>query len=106
MGLVRWLSRKLEEFLESVRLDWVNEVIGGALYGLLATILLASVLGLVDRADLLPPKAKKDSMTWPLLQTVPEQARVAYEKLEPVVIDFWTDSKKALDQERQSTEPQ
>lgn len=99
MWIVRWLARRLEGFLESVRLNFINEMQGGILYALLATIILSSALGLVDRAGLLPAEHKEKSMTWPLLETVPGQAKIAWEKLRPVLEKFWHDSQDALDGE-------
>ncbi len=98
MWLVRWLARKLEGLLESINLNFVNELQGGILYAVLATIILASALGLISRAGFIPPEHREKSMTWPMLEMVPGQAQVAYEKLKPVFSKFWEDSKDAIDQ--------
>lgn len=96
MWLVRWLARKLEGFLETIKLNFINEIQGGILYALLATIILASALGLINRAGLISPETREKSMTWPLLEIVPSQAQVAYAKLKPVFNKFWNDSKDAI----------
>lgn len=97
LWLVRWLARKLEQLLQSIKLNFINELQGGFLYALLATIVLSSTLGLINRAGFIPMEHKEKSLTWPLLETVPEQARIAYTKLKPVFSKFWDDSKKAID---------
>lgn len=97
MWLVRWLARKLEAFLETIKLNFINELQGGTLYAILATIILASALGLVNRAGFISPESREKSMTWPLLEIVPSQAQVAYAKLKPVFNKFWNDSKDAIE---------
>lgn len=97
MWLVRWLARKLEDFLETIKLNFINELQGGILYAILATIILASALGLINRAGLISTESREKSMTWPLLEIVPGQAQVVYTKLKPVFNKFWNDSKKAID---------
>ncbi len=97
MWLVRWLAKKLEGILESIKLNFINELQGGILYALLATIVLASALGLINRAGFISPESREKSMTWPLLEMVPGQAQVAYTKLKPVFNKFWNDSKEAIE---------
>lgn len=97
MWLVRWLAKKLEGFLETINLNFINEIQGGILYALLATIILASALGLINRGGLISPESREKSITWPILEMVPGQAQVVYTKLKPIFKKFWNDSKEAID---------
>lgn len=97
MWLVRWLAKKLEGFLETINLNFINEIQGGVLYALLATIILASALGLINRGGMISPESREKSITWPMLEMVPGQAQVVYTKLKPVFKKFWNDSKEAID---------
>lgn len=101
IALIRWLAGLLEKGLGAIRLNILNRAVGGMLYATGATIVLSTLLGLVDRTDIIPVTTKDHSMTWPLLMTVPDQAARAYAGLRPVFMGFLDDTREVLEQTHQ-----
>lgn len=97
IGLIRWTGGLLEKGLGAVRLNVVNKGVGGLLFATGATLILSTLLGLLDKADIIPQEAKRHSMTWGLLATVPEQAVRAYEGVRPILADFWDETRDAIE---------
>jgi membrane protein required for colicin V production len=97
IALIRWLAGLLEKGLGAIKLNILNRGVGGLLYATGATIALSTLLGLVDRTDIIPATSKDHSMTWPLLMTVPDQAARAYADLRPVFDDFLDDTREVLE---------
>lgn len=97
IALIRWLAGLLEKGLGAIRLNVLNRAVGGTLYATGATIVLSTLLGLVDRTDIIPATTKDHSMTWPLLMTVPDQAARAYADLRPIFTGFLDDTREVLE---------
>ncbi len=97
IGLIRWLATGLEKLLGTVKLNFVNKGVGGLLYATLGTIILSTLLGLLDKATVISEESKNHSITWPLLATVPDQAKIAYQHIQPIFKGFWSDTKEVLE---------
>lgn len=97
IGLIRWLATVIEKLLGTVKLNVVNRAVGGLLYAAVGTIILSTLLGLLDKVSVISEESKSNSMTWPLLATVPDQAKIAYKSLQPIVKGFWSDTKEVLE---------
>lgn len=98
IAVVRWTGRLLENILGALNMGILNRGTGGVLFATLATILLAIVLGTVDRMEWLPERSKAESKTWPILVTVPDQASLAYSNMQPLLASLYTDARKNLEE--------
>jgi uncharacterized membrane protein required for colicin V production len=97
IGLVRWSGLAIERMLGYLKIGFLNRGTGGVLFAVLATLMLALVLGTLDRMSWLPEHAKSDSRTWPVLVTIPDQASLAYRDMQPLLASLYVDARKNLE---------
>ena len=97
MALIRFLGEKLEDMLEAVNINIINKLAGGVLQGLFFAYILSLMLWLINTLNVLNPKTKADSMTYSLLEPLPEKGKAVYVALKPVFKGFWDKTLEAMD---------
>ncbi|NNE28666.1 MAG: CvpA family protein [Saprospiraceae bacterium] len=98
MLLIRLVAKGLEKFLQKIKLNILNKVAGGILLSMVFGIFFSVLLWFVDQAGVISPRAKADSMTYPILEDVPEASRELAEKVKPLFIEFWNDANEMIEQ--------
>lgn len=93
---LRLVANVLERSLRAVRLNFVNQVAGGLVTALLATVMLGFFLWFGDSAALVTPEAKAASVTYPVLEELPDQTYAAIGRVKPVVDDLRARGEEAL----------
>jgi membrane protein required for colicin V production len=96
MALIRYIGRKLEAMLEAVNVNFVNKIAGGAIQGIFFAYLLSLGLWLVNSLNVLQPETKQASITYSLLEPLPEKGRAVFTKLRPVFSGFWSKTVEAM----------
>lgn len=97
MALIRFIGKKLEDMLEAVNINIINKFAGGAVQALFFAYLLSLVFWLVNSLNVLNPGTKQASITYPLLEPLPEKGKAVYASLKPIFKGFWDKTVEALD---------
>jgi membrane protein required for colicin V production len=97
MALIRFIGKKLEDMLEAVNINIINKFAGGALQGLFFAYLLSLIIWLVNSLNVLNPGTKAASITYPMMQSLPEKGKAVYASLKPVFKGFWDKTVEAMD---------
>lgn len=97
MALIRLLANALEGVLESVNINVVNQFLGGvvlsgALIGVYSVLVLFG-----DRAHIIDSSTKRESITYPFLEKMPDQLMAAGKVVQPVFSEFWAYSVDFMD---------
>lgn len=105
MALIRLLANGLEGILESANINVINQFLGGVvLSGALVAIFSLLVL-FGDRAHIIDKQTKKDSLTYPFLEQMPDRLMQLGTMVRPVFSDFWDYSVDFMDRlERMNVE--
>lgn len=97
MFLIRLLARGLEGILKAGNVNIINQLFGGALLGGVLLVLYSFLLQFGDSADVIDKKTKLESITYPYMQEVPDQAMVLVSQVTPMFKQFWNNTKDVLD---------
>lgn len=97
MALIRFLGRKLEDMLEAVHINFVNKIAGGILQGLFFAYLLSLSLWLINTLSVLNPETKAASITYPMLEPLPEKGKAVFTSIKPLFKGFWDKTVDAMD---------
>ncbi|MFZ1560759.1 MAG: CvpA family protein [Saprospiraceae bacterium] len=97
MALIRFIGKKLEDMLEAVNINIINKFAGGAVQSLFFAYLLSLVFWLVNSLNVLNPGTKQASITYPLLEPLPEKGKAVYASLKPIFKGFWDKTVEAMD---------
>jgi membrane protein required for colicin V production len=97
MALVRFIGRKLENLFQSANINFVNKFAGGVFQGLFFALILSMVLWLGDRLDLIKESTKQESMSYSMLEPLPEKAQGVFESVKPIFQDFWDKTIEVMD---------
>ncbi len=97
MALIRFIGRKMEDMLEAININFINKIAGGALQGLFFAYLLSLALWLVNSLNVLNPEAKSASITYPMLEPLPEKGKAVFTTLKPMFKGFWDKTLETMD---------
>ncbi|HRO07705.1 MAG TPA: CvpA family protein [Saprospiraceae bacterium] len=97
MYLIRYISTKFEDILKAVNINFINKIAGGTLQALFYAYLLSLTLWMVDGMSLLKPEVKQASITYSLLEPLPEKGRAFFTSLKPIFKSFWDKTVESMD---------
>jgi membrane protein required for colicin V production len=89
MALVRFVGRKLEDVFEAANINILNKVAGGAVQGLFFAFLLSMILWVLGNYNVVKPETKAKSVTYPLLEPLPEAGKAVFTAVKPIFQNFW-----------------
>lgn len=92
MMLIRTLAKALESGLETANVNIINQLAGGFLLAAMLTLMYSSMLWFGDKARLIDPYTKMQSLTYPYLEQYPQEVWKAGKKLGPTFENFWNHS--------------
>lgn len=92
------LGHLINKMLSKVHLHYINHIAGGLIFAIAVTITVSAIYGLLDRVELIPESAKSASMTWSVMEVVPEQTRAAWNGLKPIMAGFWQDTIEVIEE--------
>lgn len=97
IALIRFIGKKLEDMLEAVNINFINKLAGGAFQGLFFAYILSLSLWLINSLSVLKPEVKIASITYTLLEPLPEKGKAVFTSLKPVFKGFWDKTVEAMD---------
>jgi membrane protein required for colicin V production len=89
MALVRFVGRKLEDVFKAANINVVNKFAGGVLQGLFFAFLISMVLWVLGNYNIVKPETKSSSITYPLLEPLPEAGKSVFTAVKPIFQEFW-----------------
>ncbi|MDF1694453.1 MAG: CvpA family protein [Saprospiraceae bacterium] len=89
MALVRFVGRKIEDVLEAANINFLNKLAGGALQGVFFAFIISMVLWVLGNYNVVRPETKANSVTYPLLEPLPEAGKSVFEAAKPIFKSFW-----------------
>lgn len=97
MALIRFIGNKLEDVFEAANINFINKIAGGGLQALFFAFLLSMGLWLMNNLNVLNPATKDNSMTYSLLEPLPEAGKGLFVALKPVFSNFWDKTIETMD---------
>ena len=97
MVILRLISNGLEELLKSANINFINQIIGGAVLGAGAILVYSGLLWFADKSHMIDPQTKKTSITYNYTKEFPGQMQIVAAQLKPVFTDFWNEALDVLD---------
>lgn len=104
LALIRFIGDKLEKLFEKMNINIVNKAAGAALLGIFYAILLSYAIHLVDRMQLVSEQQKSNSISYPVLNALPEITQGMFRKLQPVFSEFWDAFMQTMDDIKEKSE--
>ena len=89
MALVRFVGRKIEGVFEAANINVVNKLAGGIVQGLFFAFLISMVLWVLGNYNIVKPETKTKSITYPLLEPLPEAGKSVFKAVKPIFQSFW-----------------
>jgi len=115
MVILRMISRTLEGILESININIINQLAGGALLAAVMILIYSWLLQFADNSRVLTEDVKQESITYEYVKEYPKYINVAFQALKPTFEEFWYHAVDFMDQvqdmgestlERSETEPE
>ena len=97
MALVRFIGRKLEDVFEAANINVVNKLAGGAVQGLFFAFLMSMLLWVLVNHNVVKPETKEQSITYPLLEPLPEAGKSVFTAVKPIFKSFWDKTVDAME---------
>ncbi len=89
MVIIRMLAKGLESILESVNINIINQVAGGALLAAVLVLVYSIILWFGNASHLISTQSKSESRTYAYLEQYPEQVWKVGVLLWPTIENFW-----------------
>lgn len=97
MALIRFIGRKLEDVFEAANINFINQIAGGGVQALFFAFLLSMALWLMNNLNVLNPSIKESSITYSLLEPLPEAGKGLWISLKPMFTEFWDKTLETMD---------
>lgn len=104
--LFRILASGLTGILESVNINFINQILGGALSGFFFILVYSGLVMFADRSRLIDDTAKEKSVTYTILKPLPEFVWQKGKALLPIFTDFYNQAADAMDDLRENVDNQ
>jgi uncharacterized membrane protein required for colicin V production len=101
MMLIRFLGKKVEDFLKAVNINIINRLSGGAIQALFFAVILSYGLHLLDKVHLLSIEQKTKSKSYAYLHALPDATEGLFIKLKPLFLSFWEKSQEIIKEDEQ-----
>ncbi len=98
--LFRILARGLTGVMESVNINFINQVLGGLLSGLFFTFIFSGLVYFGDRSHIISDEVRADSVTYPVLAKLPDLVIDNAKAIFPIFYDFYEQAVDAMDRLR------
>ena len=102
--LIRFIGRKFEDMLKAVNINFINKMAGGALQALFFAYLMSLFLWLLVNIKVIRLEVQAKSVTWSLLEPLPEKGKAVFQSLKPIFTKFWDKTLEAMDSVKDKNE--
>jgi len=94
--LVRLIGKKFEKVLKKVKLNFLNKLAGGITMSLLLIVCYSGILWFLNQTNIISTKQSEQSVTYEILEPIPNQAQGVFTQLKPAFKGFWDKSTEAI----------
>ncbi len=102
MAAIRFVGRRIEGILKAANINIINKVAGGTFQGLFFAFLLSMLLWTLGNYNVLKPETKEGSITYPLLEPLPEAGKSVFVAAKPIFQSFWDKTVEAMKSAREA----
>lgn len=95
--LIRFLGNRFEDLLKAIKINFFNQVIGGAVLSLLFLLLFSYGIWFADQIKLIPENVKKSSYTYNALTTLPDKSKQLFSYIKPLFSEFADKAKETME---------
>lgn len=97
MFMIRMLARGLENMLKAGNINTINQLFGGLLLSSVLTVFFSFLVRFGNEARMIDPKTKAESMTYEVIEQLPDQAMVVISQVTPLFRQFWNNTMDVMD---------
>ena len=94
--LFKILAKGMTSFLETVNINFINQILGGILSGLFFTFIYSGLVYFGDQSKIITPEARDSSITYPVLEKMPDVVIEQGKTLYPIFRDFYDKASDAM----------
>lgn len=94
--LFKILAKGMTSFLETVNINFINQILGGVLSGLFFVFIYSGLIYFGDQSRVITPEARQQSVTYPVLEKMPDLVIERGKALYPVFRDFYDKASDAM----------
>ncbi|MFN8280071.1 MAG: CvpA family protein [Saprospiraceae bacterium] len=94
---IRMIGKGLEKILETTHINFINQFAGGAFSALITLVIFSSLIWFLNEIKVVSAGLKQSSLTYPLLESVPEKSKVVFAQIKPFFSEFWEKTQEAMD---------
>ena len=98
MVILRVFSRTLEGLLKTANINFINQILGGAILSGALVLLYSVLLWFGDQARMIDTESKQTSISYPYLKEYPQHMRDLGMQFQPILQEFWSESMDMMDQ--------
>ncbi|MTB49426.1 CvpA family protein [Lewinella sp. W8] len=102
--LFKIVAKGLTSFLETVNINFINQILGGILSGLFFVFIFSGLVYFGDQTRIITDEHKAKSITYPLLEKMPDFVIDRGKSLYPVFRDFYDKAVDAMDRLRDNVD--
>jgi membrane protein required for colicin V production len=89
MIVVRYAAKGLESIFQAAYMGTINQILGGAVYGLFSVLFFSIILWFADQAMMVEDNTKATSRTYPIVIQLPGKAKEFVIRFQPVFTEIW-----------------
>ena len=97
MVILRMIGRGIEGILKSANINFINQIVGGAVLGAVGILVYSWLLWFAIQSNLVDPQTRNESITYRYTKDFPDHMKVVTDQLRPVFSDFWHEAMDAID---------
>ncbi len=97
IALIRFIGNKLEDVLEFANINFINKILGGALLTIVFAVGLSYALWFLSNAKILSDDQKEASITYAMLEPLPEATKSITSGMKPMFSNFWDKVVETMD---------
>ena len=102
--LFRIIAKGLTGLLETVNINIINQILGGILSGLFFTFIFSGLVYFGDQSRIITDEARSGSVTYPVLNRMPDIVIDRAKSLYPIFRDFYDRAVDAMDRLRDNVD--
>lgn len=102
--LFRMIANGLEGMLEAVNINFINQMMGGAIAMFFFIFLYSVLVSFANNSRMIEEATKEESMTYSLMEPIPDYAWEAGQRVWPVFQEFYQHALDVMDQIDNSVE--
>lgn len=96
--ILRFIGERVEDLLKAIRINFINQLAGGALLGFVFAFCIGALLLLLTNLNILTNQATESSTLFEHLISVSRDGGWVFEKFKNLFTDFWDQFMSTVDQ--------